>query len=204
MKKQVYIVLSLLLGLIAFNSCTHGTNGNNDNNDSIKIELIDSIEVPSINEIVGTVGDGTTMHVLEIIKDNGDTLYVVCPDRPLAEGSVEIGDKVDVIYNTDENGENHIMTSINITALQHLWSQNDEDGQPQNLEIGENGRVTTYDMDVDYSAWSLADGKLLLHSPKKIGSEEAAMTDTFEIMELSDEHLVLMHGNYVTSFTREN
>lgn len=202
MKKIFYILFSILgIGIVA--SCTgNGNKGNEDEEDSAKVIIIDSISVPSIYNITGVVGDGTSMNVLELVTDNGDTLLIECPSE-MVVGGVEVGDLMAVTYNS--NGEtNSIMTSINLSALQHLWTQKGADGRSQSLEIDEDGRAVTYDMSVEYNAWSLVDGKLLLHSPKKVASEQAAMVDTFEIMELNDEHLVLMHGELATEFVREN
>lgn len=202
MKKIFYILISILgIGIVA--SCTgNGNKGNEDEEDSAKVIIIDSISVPSIYNITGVVGDGTSMNVLELVTDKGDTLLIECPSE-MVVGGVEVGDLMAVTYNS--NGEtNSIMTSINLSALQHLWTQKGADGRSQSLEIDEDGRAVTYDMSVEYNAWSLVDGKLLLHSPKKVASEQAAMVDTFEIMELNDEHLVLMHGELATEFVREN
>lgn len=202
MKKIFYILFSILgIGIVA--SCNgNGNKGNEDEEDSAKVIIIDSISVPSIYNITGVVGDGTSMNVLELVTDKGDTLLIECPSE-MVVGGVEVGDLMAVTYNS--NGEtNSIMTSINLSALQHLWTQKGADGRSQSLEIDEDGRAVTYDMSVEYNAWSLADGKLLLHSPKKVASEQAAMVDTFEIMELNDEHLVLMHGELATEFVREN
>lgn len=202
MKKIFYILFSILgIGIVA--SCNgNGNKGNEDEEDSAKVIIIDSISVPSIYNITGVVGDGTSMNVLELVTDNGDTLLIECPSE-MVVGGVEVGDLMAVTYNS--NGEtNSIMTSINLSALQHLWTQKGADGRSQSLEIDEDGRAVTYDMSVEYNAWSLVDGKLLLHSPKKVASEQAAMVDTFEIMELNDEHLVLMHGELATEFVREN
>lgn len=202
MKKIFYILFSILgIGIVA--SCNgNGNKGNEDEEDSAKVIVIDSISVPSIYNITGVVGDGTSMNVLELVTDNGDTLLIECPSE-MVVGGVEVGDLMAVTYNS--NGEtNSIMTSINLSALQHLWTQKGADGRSQSLEIDEDGRAVTYDMSVEYNAWSLVDGKLLLHSPKKVASEQAAMVDTFEIMELNDEHLVLMHGELATEFVREN
>lgn len=203
MKKLYYVFMLLMAGTAVISSCIDGKNNNGDGDeDSVSIASIDSISVPDIMDAVGIVGDGTSMNVIELINDNGDTLYIECPSE-MVVGGVEVGERLAVTYHNG-GGENHAMTSINISALEHLWTQQGEDGHEQSLELNEGGRATTYDMTIEYDGWSIADGKILLHSPKKIASEQSAVTDTFDIMELSEERLVLMHGNIATEFEREN
>lgn len=202
MKQYSLILTSFFAGICLLNSCTGTNNKTSNEEDSIKVEIIDTIDVPGIINTVGTVGDGTSMHILELISDKGDTILIDCPINMIA-GGAEAGDRITVTYINDNNTY-RAMTSINLTALEHLWSQTGADGNKQSLEINSGGRAATYDMSIEYDAWSIEEGKLLLHSPKKIASEQSAIVDTFDIMELSDERLVLMHGNLESEFVREN
>ena len=203
MKRIAYCISFILFWSLLMVSCFEGKNEKEETDeDSLNVVEIDTINVPSIVEVVGTVGDGTSMNELELITDDGDTIYVECPNNMIMGGAIA-GEKVDITYHSADN-ENKVMTSTNITALLHMWTQEGDDGKSQSLELNEGGRATTYDMSVEYDSWSLKDGKLLLHSPKKIASEQAAIVDTFDIMELSSDKLVLMHGNLVTEFDREN
>lgn len=159
-------------------------------------------EIPGIFEAHGTIGDGTSMNVLEFINDDGDTLYI-SKNGQTVMGGVTVGDEIEVVYNvTKEDVFGSV--AVNLTALQHLWAQRGADGREQSLELDAGGRATTYNMSVDYDAWEVKDGLLLLHSPKKIGDEAPAVVDSFEIMALTDDSLVLMNGNYVTEFERYN
>ena len=166
----------------------------------VEIQPLD--EIPGIFEAHGTIGDGTSMNVLEFINDDGDTLYINKNNRSVM-GGVTVGDEIEVIYNVMQD-EIVGSVAVNLTSLQHIWSQRGADGAEQNLELNPNGRASTYNMSVDYDAWEVKDGLLLLHSPKKIGDEAPAVVDSFEIMELTDDSLVLMNGNLVTEFERYN
>jgi len=204
MKKLVYIFTLLVVGSLMIASCGGNGNSNGTEEDSTKIVIVsaDSFVVPPISEVVGILGDGTTMNVLEVVSAENDTIYVECSDN-LVMGGVNVGDRIALTYNSSESGD-IAMTCINMTALEHLWGQVRGDGHKQSLEIDEGGNATTYDMTVEYDKWSLKDGQLILHSPKKVTSEESAISDTFDIMELTDERLVLMHGDLETEFVREN
>ena len=166
----------------------------------VKILPLDSI--PGIFEAHGTIGDGTSMNVLEFINDDDDTLYININGQAVM-GGIRVGDEVEMIYNITKE-ENVASVAVNLTALQHLWMQRGEDGKEQSLELNSGGRASTYDMAIDYDSWQVRDGLLLLHSPKKLGDESPAIVDTFEIMQLTTDSLVLMNGNLVTEFERYN
>lgn len=198
MKLLRYTLLLLLLPCILY-SCKGG-NKTDDGSDTIIIKTLDSI--PDIVETIGTVGDGTSMNVIEVINEAGDTIYVNAPESVVA-GSVSVGDKIDIVY-ASASGENVITMAVNLTSLAHLWSQRAADGHEQSLELNINGTASTYGMNVDYERWSISDGLLLLQSPRRIGSEAPAPVDTFDILALDDENLVLGHGNVESIFERSN
>ena len=158
--------------------------------------------MPGICEAHGTIGDGSSMNVIEFINDDGDTLYINKNGQDVMGGLV-VGDELEVIYNvTDE--DIFASVAVNLTSLQHIWSQRGADGKEQSLELDSEGRAATYNMSVDYDSWEVKDGLLLLHSPKKLGDEKPAVVDTFEIMQLTTDSLVLMNGDLVTEFERYN
>ena len=76
MKKLVYVTIALV-ALFAANSCK------NKNNVPV-ISAADSVEVEdAMNDstIYGVCGEGTSMHNLELISDDGDTLSVFIDDE---------------------------------------------------------------------------------------------------------------------------
>ena len=194
MKKVNYIILALATALLC--SC----NGKKAENQEVEIKPLD--EIPGIYEMRGTIGDGTTMNVIECVNENGDTIYITINVQEVM-GGVNVGDEIDIIYNVTKE-ENIGSVAVNLTALQHLWTQRGSDGKLQSLEFDGNGGATAYDMTVDYDSWEVKDGLLLLHSPVKPGEEKPAVVDTFEIMQLTSDSLVLMNGNLMTEFERYN
>ncbi len=167
-----------------------------------KVKVVALDEIPGIVEAHGTVGDGTSMNVLEFVNDDGDTLYISKGAQSVM-GGVVAGDELEVIYNVTKE-DVVASVAVNLTALQHLWSQRGADGREQSLELNSGGRATTYNMLVEYESWEVKDGLLLLRSPKKVGNESPAVVDSFEIMQLTSDSLVLMHGNMMTEFSRYN
>jgi hypothetical protein len=118
-------------------------------------------------------------------------------------GGLVVGDEIDVIYNVSKE-DIVASVAVNLTTLQHLWTQKGADGREQSLELDAGGRANTYNMSVNYDEWEVKDGLLLLHSPKKVGDESPAVVDSFEILQLTTDSLVLMHGNLMTEFKRYN
>lgn len=167
-----------------------------------EVTVVPVHDLPSICEAHGTIGEGSSMNVIEFINDDGDTLYINKSGQDVMGGLV-VGDELEVIYNVTKD-DVFASVAVNLTSLQHIWSQRNLEGREQSLELDSEGRATTYNMSVDYDSWEVKDGLLLLHSPKKLGDEGPAVVDTFEIMQLTTDSLVLMNGDFVTEFARYN
>ena len=159
-------------------------------------------EIPGIFEAHGVIGTGTSMNVLEFVSDNNDTLYVKVNNQAVM-GGVKVGDEVILIYNVTPE-ENVASVAVNLTSLQHVWVQRSLDGQEQSIELDEGGRAATYNMSVNYDKWKVESGSLLLYSPKKVGDEGSVLADTFDIVYLTSDSLVLMNGRFVSEFGRYN
>lgn len=195
--KKYHLLLVALVALVLF-SC----DDKKKEKPVLPIEIKGLDAIPGIYEAHGTIGDGTSMNVMEFINDDNDTLYITINGQAVM-GGVNVGDEVEVIYNVMEE-DNVASVAVNLTALQHMWSQRGSDGHEQSLELNPKGRATTYDMSVDYDSWEVKDGLLLLHAPKTLGNERPAVVDSFEIMRLTSDSLVLMNGDLVTEFERYN
>lgn len=190
----------LLVACICFLSCT----GSKKKPDQPPVTVVPIEEVPDIVEVNGTIGDGTSMNMLELIKPDGDTVNILASSQ-MVMGGLLVGNQIDVVYSlVDETPVAQL--AINTTALQHLWSQQAADGHKQSLELGSRGRASTYGMTIDYEHWNLQDGFLLLHSPRKPGEERPLQVDTFQIMLLTEDSLVLMDPNasIASAFYRDN
>ncbi|MEE0519953.1 MAG: lipocalin family protein [Bacteroidaceae bacterium] len=191
--------LSIIFLLLTFCACS-GDKKKVPAEPNIIVKPLD--EIPGIYEAHGRVGEGTSMNSIEFITDEGDTLTLVANSQSVA-GGVKVGDEVQIVYNVMKD-ENVASVVVNLTTLSHVWTQKGSDGKEQSLELDSAGRATTYGMSVDYDTWRVESGQLLLSSPKSPGAEKPAPIDTFEIMYLTADSLVLMHGNLVTEFERYN
>lgn len=152
-------------------------------------------------EVRGTAGDGTSMNVVEVVTANGDTLYITTPAQMVA-GGIEAGDKVDIIYN-DNGDENTGVVAINLSTLTKVWNHTNTLGARQSIELCDNGVVNTWNVPAPaYDSWKLEGGKLLLHSPAVLAKEVGEHTDTFDILSLRKNELVLSLHNHEIIYTR--
>lgn len=176
--KQFGILSIVAIICIGMAACVGGnkTGKGSSDNDSIDSTAIKS---DSVNEVKGVVGEGTSMHSLELITENGDSLYFEYDNNIV--GGVVCGDFVDVSYNY-KNGEFIAASIVNMTSIAHVWTI-DGSNSKQHLEIDTKGTATTYGMGVDYTKWSLYNGRLIL--------EGAGKADTFDISLLTDDSLII-------------
>ena len=192
----IYFIVSLFL----FCACTGGRNKTHEP----PVTIVSVDELPEIVEAHGRIGDGSSMNVLQLVLSGGDTLNIFASNQ-LVTGGLIVGNEVDVVYTMVQN-EPVAQVVINTTSLQHLWSQRNETGRVQSLELDSDGRASTYGMTIDYERWNIQDGLLLLHSPKRVGEERSSVADTFQIMLLTEDSLVLMAPNapLASAFYRDN
>lgn len=193
--KQLLLVfpLAFLVG------CTGGTQQSQEQA-SAEDSLNEIIE-HGPKEIRGTAGDGTSMNVIEVVATNGDTLYITTPAQ-MVSGGIEAGDEVDIIYN-DNGDENTGVVAINISTLTKVWNHINTLGAKQSIELCSNGDVNTWNMPAPaYDSWKLEGGKLLMHSPAVLAKEVGEHTDTFDILSLKKDELVLSLHNHEIIYTR--
>lgn len=197
MRKFVFRFLMLSV-FLALASC--GGNNSKDNKkekekDTVAVEMNASQNIHSLLEAVGSVGDGTSMNVLELVKENGDTLDIVTTDAQVY-GGLECGQKVDVFYNNFDDESDASMV-INLSVLENTWVL---DSNPNaGFTIVDNGVVDTYNMSGrNYNHWKIDMGALLMSSDNN-GKQKV---DTFHLQTLSDDSLVISGQKTVLKMVR--
>lgn len=169
---------------------TDGKTGGNTVTDS------DTIVVDTINNaskvVVGTVGEGTTMHMLELVTDD-DSLYYFDYENNVIGGLVA-GDVVNVLYE-ETDGVTSAFVITNLSALSHLWALADTDGK-QHLELNDGGNATVFGMDIDYDHWDVYAGKLVL--------KHMTEADTLNITLLTEDSLIVEGKSETIKMFREN
>lgn len=130
---------------------------------------------------VGTVGDGTSMHSLELVGLFGDTLYLVYENN--AVGGLACGDLISVEY-TEDDGELNAQYIVNLTALCNQWQDSDEAGN-YSFKFEDDGSATITGFDAAYDRWCIINGQL------NIADEHSDNSEKFDIVLLTEDSLVL-------------
>lgn len=185
MKKLLYVALAGM-AVFAFNSCKDKKNlpAVISANDSTAMEEVDD------STIYGKCGDGTSMHDLQLITDDGDTINAFIDDENpgIVQGGLLAGDRIAFIGTKDANGEMVAQHVINITSLLGKWTSIDK-----NFEIIEGGEVkNNVKAETNpWTAWKILNGKLVLNK------------DTFTIDNLGPDSLYLENNVGIFTFKRQ-
>lgn len=95
MKKQTITPILATIIAAMLTACVGGADPGTGTPDDADTEIT---EVPT-TEVTGTVGDGTSMHALELITLSGDSMYFTYEVN--STDGIEIGDTVRITYTTD-------------------------------------------------------------------------------------------------------
>ncbi len=141
--------------------------------------------------LYGSCGEGTTMNLLELLTDAGDTLRFVIDDAgddvPTVMGGMLVGDRMTVVAGPTIDGDRYADKVVNLTTLQGKWTSLDK-----NFEIEEGGVVRS-DVKAEtnpWTSWKMLNGQLLLNR------------DTFSINALGNDTLALENGEGIFVYKR--
>jgi hypothetical protein len=157
MKRLVYMMMALVV-LFAANSCK-------DKKTSQVITPTDSLDLEEVADdstIYGVCGEGTSMHNLELISDEGDTLSVFIDDEQpdIVQGGLLAGDRIALIGYKAQDGEMMAQKIINLTSLLGKWTSLDKNfNLLEGGEVKNNVKAETN----PWTSWKILNGKLLLN-----------------------------------------
>ena len=185
MKRLVYMMMALVV-LFAANSCK-------DKKTAQVITPTDSLDLEEVADdstIYGVCGEGTSMHNLELISDEGDTLSVFIDDEQpdIVLGGLLAGDRIALIGYKAQDGEMMAQKIINLTSLLGKWTSLDK-----NFDLLEGGEVkNNVKAETNpWTSWKILNGKLLLNK------------DTFAIDKLGSDSLMLENTQGIYVFKRQ-
>lgn len=187
MKKLLYTLLGLTIAATMLNGCKgKGTPAATMAVDTTEVEA----SVPDTT-VYGVCGEGTSMHQLELITDEGDTLhYAVDVDdaTETVKGGLLAGDRMAVVGYRQAEGELVATTAINLTTLLGKWTSIDK-----NFEIKEGGLVESYVKaeTKPWTSWKICNGQLLLNR------------DTFSVETLGADSLCLENSAGIFAYKRQ-
>lgn len=163
--------------------------GEKKKNNNVLKKQIYTQEQSSDTTIYGVCGEGTAMHTLELITDQGDTItYMVDIDSETKiSGGMLAGDRLAVVAHKNSEGENVADGIINITSLMGKWVSIDK-----NFEIQEGGTIkSNIEAETNpWTAWKIYNGKLILNK------------DTFTINELGADSMYIENANGIYAYKR--
>lgn len=139
--------------------------------------------------VYGRCGDGTMMHTLELVTDEGKTMvFAVNEDSGSdVQGGMFAGDRMAVTYVETEEG---LVADkvINLTSLMGRWTSLDK-----SFTMREDGNVES-DLKVEtrpYTSWTSVNGNIVLN------------VDTFSVLSLGADSMVLESEEGVFVYKRD-
>ncbi len=185
MRKLTFIMM-ICLALVTIAGC--GGKKSQAGNDLPKpVE----VETESDSTIYGFCGEGTTMNVLQLITDKGDTIeFTLQGDDTLTvvQGGMLVGDRMAVVAADAPKDESmkQATTVINLTSLMGTWQSID-----RTFSIEEGGVVSSDNREPKpYVDWKICNGKLVL------------TTDTFGVYALGPDSLLLENAQGIFAYKR--
>lgn len=177
--------LGLPMLVIVFMLSCNGKNS--QNNDSVKDTIVSQV---ADTALYGVVGEGTTMHVLELLTDGGKTLSfeLNTDDESSVLGGLFAGDRVTLTFIENENGEKNVDRLVNITSLQGKWTS-----LARNFKIMEDGVVesTGTAETHPYTQWTMSNAQLVLNA------------DTFDVVTLGADSMALENDKGIFVYKRQ-
>lgn len=149
-----------------------------------------TVAVPDTT-IYGVCTEATSMHMLQIVTDMGDSLTFVIhdeePDSTIVQGGLMAGDRMAIVSHKSE-GEQVAERVLNMTTLLGHWTSLDK-----NFTIEEGGIVKSNVKAESHpwTSWKIYNGQLLLN------------TDTFQINMLGADSLFLENDKGIFVYKRQ-
>ena len=196
--KKIGIVLLVAAGILMMSSC-----GNKsekvpfDNGDSLGIE-VDST-------LYGICGEATSMNMLQMITDTGDTLMLdisAAKENDQVFGGLQVGDRMAVLPNDNKTAAN---TVINQTTLLGNWVMpNPIDGSDEvGISIKEGGVAESIDQgSIIYRTWRLSKGRLEIVLVRE-GGNDVEELNVYDILKLTADSLVYKDAEETFEYERQ-
>lgn len=196
--KKIGIILLVAAVVLSMGSC-----GNNTK--AVPFDNGDSLDMSIDSTLYGICGEATSMNMLQIITDTGDTLMLDISnamDRNQVFGGLQAGDRMAVVpsYNRDI-----AKTVINQTALLGNWVMpNPIDGSDEvGISIKEGGVAESIEQGtIIYRTWRLVKGHLEITLVRD-GANDVEELNVYDITKLTADSLVYKDAEEVFEYSRQ-
>ena len=165
----------------------------------------DSANMTVDSTLYGICGEATSMNMLQIIVDTGDTLMLdisYARDRDKVFGGLQVGDRMAVLPN-DNMTEAKIV--INQTTLLGNWVMpNPIDGSDEvGISIKEGGVAESIDQgSIIYRTWRLVQGHLEIVLVRD-GANDVEELNVYDITKLTADSLVYKDSEETFEYSRQ-
>lgn len=197
--KKISVLLIVAAAILTMGSCGNKTpQVPFDNGDSADLANADPT-------IYGISGEATTMNMLQLITDTGDTLSFdlsYANEKEQVFGGLQTGDRMAVIPNANKK---EAMKVINQTTLLGNWVMpNPLDGSDEvGIRIKEGGIAEGIEQTtLSYRTWRLTHGMLEIVLVQEDGSGEEEV-NLYEIVKLGADSLVFKNTEDLYEYTRQ-
>lgn len=163
-----------------------------------------TVEGKQNKTLFGVCGDGSAMNTLQLITDNGDTLFIALHDtreKGKVFGGYAAGDRMAVMTN-DAKTEANIV--INESTLLGNWIMPDPiDGSSEvGFSIKDGGVMESINqMSLIYKSWKIFNGQLEVVSMREGGSE-IDETEYYDLVQLDPDSLVFCNQEDTFMYSR--
>jgi hypothetical protein len=195
------LVISLMVAFAVFMMAGCG-----NKNQQVPFDYGDSLDIANIDPtIYGVCGEGTSMNVLQIITDTGDTLTLSttqAQEKGLLFGGMQTGDRMAVVPNADKTEAEVIINQA--TLLGNWVMPNPIDGSDEvGVRIKEGGIAESIEQSsIIYKTWRLTRGKLEMVLVREGGSEDEEVY-LYDLVKLTADSLIFKDADDTFEYGRQ-
>jgi hypothetical protein len=196
--KKIGIVLLVAAGIL-----TMGSSGNKS--EKVPFDNGDSLGIDVDSTLYGICGEATSMNMLQMITDTGDTLMLdisAAKENDHVFGGLQVGDRMAVLPNDNKTVAN---TVINQTTLLGNWVMpNPIDGSDEvGISIKEGGVAESIDQgSIIYRTWRLSKGRLEIVLVRE-GGNDVEELNVYDILKLTADSLVYKDAEETFEYERQ-
>ena len=196
--KKFGIILLVAAAVLMIGSCGNKTQ-------QVPFDNGDSANMTVDSTLYGICGEATSMNMLQLIVDTGDTLMLdisYARDRDKVFGGLQVGDRMAVLPN-DNMTEAKIV--INQTTLLGNWVMpNPIDGSDEvGISIKEGGVAESIDQgSIIYRTWRLVQGHLEIVLVRD-GANDVEELNVYDITKLTADSLVYKDSEETFEYSRQ-
>lgn len=196
--KKIGIILLVAAAVLTMGSCGNKTQ-------KVPFDNGDSANMSIDSTLYGICGEATSMNMLQMLTDTGDTLMLDISNANEKEqvfGGLQVGDRMAVVPNEDMTSAKIV---INQTTLLGNWVMpNPIDGSDEvGISIKEGGVAESIDQGtIIYRTWRLVKGHLEIVLVRD-GANDVEELNIYDLLKLTADSLVYKDSEETFEYSRQ-